>query len=988
MLLVTTNILKAQSIPWVFPGNTPTSADFVGTTNGVPLQLMTTNTTTPVSIDFWTTNTWYMSLTTNGDLNMIDAAKGYQIDGNYVLWHKGDVSCILGGVGAGLNNTGPDNTFYGHNSGFTTTNSVRCTFLGSQAGYYNTGNWNTFTGYKCGYANTSGNANSFYGKHCAFNNLSGSYNSIFGTYCAATNTTGDSNCYMGVNCALWSNGHGNVGLGFNAGYNNAGWGDCYMGTFASYYGSGDLNTYIGYATQYTGLTGSTSFTNTTALGANAVVANDNQAIIGDNQVNVGLGLSNDNIYFGPRDRLEINLGLYNLINPADYGFDEPPALDANFYSGLQFRDLTSWNTPTDNRTCNPDSGTGICAVLSVDPHGRVILVKENIGAAIGYCSTVGPTSLTDNAALNLNEWNYNYMVPTVPTTQNNSVGIGYDICNPTLLARLDVRNETSTTVNYPYTDQYAGKFYQTGSYTGTVDMVGVYGESNVTGDKHNNIGGDFYANKSININIGARGTGEFSDGINYGIYGSAINSNILNTGVYGEANSGTAPINYGGYFRAQDATQSNIGVNSEVINPDNMNVGLQINSANASSSNYGSIIKVGPPSAGGGTVNMGEDITATSAMMNYGIHGRIFEGSYSSGPTYNIGCSMSTIASTTFNPNSQYIGGEFYARGDFSDPTAKVYGVRGIANGFFCPPNPGCVIGVYGQAPGPCVPGGPMNSWAGYFTGQIFAGGWISPSDSTLKQDIDTIPNALNLIKALKPHIYRFNTTQFPYMSLPGNLRYGLISQEVEQVLPDLVVNTNHPAQYDSANNQISPSKPFLGLEYTELIPILIQGMKTQQNMIDTLTAQNIFMHRNIDSLWNALNNCCSKNNPAQQNIAPPQNNDNGNGGSGNEKKLENGNIHAIELSNAAGSPIIYQNVPNPFSNGGTKIRYFVPDNTNNPQIVFFDEFGGKLSTYAILETGMGELDVTASNLSSGVYSYSLIINGKAIDTKKMIFQK
>ncbi len=114
----------------------------------------------------------------------------------------------------------------------------------------------------------------------------------------------------------------------------------------------------------------------------------------------------------------------------------------------------------------------------------------------------------------------------------------------------------------------------------------------------------------------------------------------------------------------------------------------------------------------------------------------------------------------------------------------------------------------------------------------------------------------------------------------------------------------------------------------------------------------------------------------------------NGNGGSGNEKKLENGNIHAIELSNASGSPIIYQNIPNPFSNGGTKIRYFVPDNTNSPQIVFFDEFGGKLSTFNILETGMGELDVTASNLSSGVYSYSLIINGKAIDTKKMIFQK
>jgi hypothetical protein len=42
----------------------------------------------------------------------------------------------------------------------------------------------------------------------------------------------------------------------------------------------------------------------------------------------------------------------------------------------------------------------------------------------------------------------------------------------------------------------------------------------------------------------------------------------------------------------------------------------------------------------------------------------------------------------------------------------------------------------------------------------------------------------------------------------------------------------------------------------------------------------------------------------------------------------------------------------------------------------------------AITDTGMGELDITANNLASGVYNYSLMIKGKVIDTKKMMFEK
>ncbi len=92
--------------------------------------------------------------------------------------------------------------------------------------------------------------------------------------------------------------------------------------------------------------------------------------------------------------------------------------------------------------------------------------------------------------------------------------------------------------------------------------------------------------------------------------------------------------------------------------------------------------------------------------------------------------------------------------------------------------------------------------------------------------------------------------------------------------------------------------------------------------------------------------------------------------------------INNIELANNA---VLYQNAPNPFGSG-TTIKYFVPDNAD-AQVVFYDEFGTQLKTFKIAENGTGQLNIDASNLSTGIYSYSLIVNRKVVDTKKMIKQ-
>lgn len=44
-----------------------------------------------------------------------------------------------------------------------------------------------------------------------------------------------------------------------------------------------------------------------------------------------------------------------------------------------------------------------------------------------------------------------------------------------------------------------------------------------------------------------------------------------------------------------------------------------------------------------------------------------------------------------------------------------------------------------------------------------------------------------------------------------------------------------------------------------------------------------------------------------------------------------------------------------------------------------------RLKEFKVEEKAMGQLNITATNLAAGIYSYSLIVNGKVVDTKKMI---
>ncbi len=83
---------------------------------------------------------------------------------------------------------------------------------------------------------------------------------------------------------------------------------------------------------------------------------------------------------------------------------------------------------------------------------------------------------------------------------------------------------------------------------------------------------------------------------------------------------------------------------------------------------------------------------------------------------------------------------------------------------------------------------------------------------------------------------------------------------------------------------------------------------------------------------------------------------------------------------------MLNQNVPNPFAEQ-TTITYNVPAKYGFAQMVFKTLDGKIIRTVDITAKGKGQLNVFANDLSNGLYVYSLIVDGKIIDTKKMVKQ-
>lgn len=257
----------------------------------------------------------------------------------------------------------------------------------------------------------------------------------------------------------------------------------------------------------------------------------------------------------------------------------------------------------------------------------------------------------------------------------------------------------------------------------------------------------------------------------------------------------------------------------------------------------------------------------------------------------------------------------------------------------------------------PCPPAFPPTfpDYAGYFNGDVgtTTAFWVL-SDNKFKHNVQNLENPMDIINKLVPKSYTYNQQGNPSMILQSNgTHYGLLAQDVHELLPQLTKDCIHPARYDSEGKETHPAIDFKTINYTELIPFLIAGMKEQQSQIEKLQAL-------VDN-WE----------PQGLNQNP--------GGSDNSNKID------VTLSSKG--IVLNQNDPNPFKEH-TTIQYFIPDDATNVKIIFTGMKGNILKEVELNEKGQGQLNVYASDLSSGVYTYSIVANGITIDTKKMVCSK
>ncbi|MFL0354404.1 T9SS type A sorting domain-containing protein [Xanthomarina sp. GH4-25] len=81
------------------------------------------------------------------------------------------------------------------------------------------------------------------------------------------------------------------------------------------------------------------------------------------------------------------------------------------------------------------------------------------------------------------------------------------------------------------------------------------------------------------------------------------------------------------------------------------------------------------------------------------------------------------------------------------------------------------------------------------------------------------------------------------------------------------------------------------------------------------------------------------------------------------------------------------QNVPNPF-NTLTNIKYYIPIKYHSAKIVVTSSLGQVIYDFPLNTFGKeGSLDLSKSNLQSAIYYYTLYVDGKKIDTKRLVTQ-
>ena len=175
---------------------------------------------------------------------------------------------------------------------------------------------------------------------------------------------------------------------------------------------------------------------------------------------------------------------------------------------------------------------------------------------------------------------------------------------------------------------------------------------------------------------------------------------------------------------------------------------------------------------------------------------------------------LDMTGSANLNKGISGAAGALYTNGDetiWYDGTYFSWGYGGTYNYFADKvtignaANPGYMLYVQGQA---CLTGG------------------YTTSDARWKKDLEPIENSLDGIMKLQGYKYNWRDEEFPEMNFDKERQIGVIAQDLEKIYPELVRTDD---------------KGYKAVSYEKLTVVLLEGMKEQQQQIES-------QHQQIES--------------------------------------------------------------------------------------------------------------------------------------------
>lgn len=109
-------------------------------------------------------------------------------------------------------------------------------------------------------------------------------------------------------------------------------------------------------------------------------------------------------------------------------------------------------------------------------------------------------------------------------------------------------------------------------------------------------------------------------------------------------------------------------------------------------------------------------------------------------------------------------------------------------------------------------------------SGKFNSNGIQESSDARFKKDVAPLENALSNVMKIEGVSYTWKQDEFPDRNFGSKTEIGVIAQELEKVYPELVA---------------TDSEGYKSVQYSHLVPILIEAIKEQQSLISQLEADN-----------------------------------------------------------------------------------------------------------------------------------------------------